>query len=41
MFGGAERLWWLIADINNIEKPWDIVPGMELIIPTGTDLSMR
>jgi len=41
IFGGPERLWWIIADINQIEKPYDLKPGTQLIIPTGTDFSMR
>ena len=28
-----ERLWWLIAEINGILWPLDLVPGTQIIIP--------
>ncbi len=27
------KLWWLVADVNDLQFPLDIVPGQELIIP--------
>ncbi len=41
MSGGFEDQWWIIADVNNIEKPWEIKPGTQLIVPTGNDFSLR
>lgn len=32
-YGGDERLWWMIAEVNNIMWPWDIESGTRLIIP--------
>lgn len=28
------KLWWLIADVNNLLWPLDVDPGTDLIIPT-------
>jgi hypothetical protein len=37
---GKPRLWWLLADINDIFFPLDIEPGTELLIP-GVELQER
>ena len=31
----ASRYWWLIAEANNIERPWDLsdLVGKEIVIP--------
>jgi nucleoid-associated protein YgaU len=34
-YGGKARLWWLIADVNGIDFPFDIEPGTRLLIPDG------
>ena len=28
-----ERLWWLIAEVNGILWPLDLIPGQQIIIP--------
>ncbi len=33
-FGGKSRLWWVIADINEIPFSFDIQIGQEILIPT-------
>lgn len=30
---GDSKLWWVIADVNNIENPLIIEPGTSLLIP--------
>jgi len=32
-YGGDERLWWMIAEVNGLSWPWDIQGGTRLIIP--------
>lgn len=32
-YGGKARLWWLIADANGIEFPFELEPGARLLIP--------
>jgi len=32
-FGGKARLWWIIADLNNLEFPVTLEIGKDLIIP--------
>lgn len=34
-YGGKARLWWLIADINGLDFPFELEPGMRLLIPDG------
>lgn len=36
---GDERLWWLIADYNDLDYAWDLFPGQILLIPTKKVLS--
>lgn len=33
IYYGNEELWWIIADINQIEYPFDLIPGSTLTIP--------
>lgn len=30
---GDSKYWWIIADVNNIEDPIDLEPGVSLLIP--------
>ena len=30
---GDSKLWWIISDVNNMEDPFDLEPGMSLLIP--------
>ena len=30
---GKAKLWWMVADVNNILWPLDIEPGTKIIIP--------
>lgn len=32
-FGGNERLWWVIADVNDLDFPYELETGAALIIP--------
>lgn len=40
-FYGDETLWWLIADVNNIDYAWDLRPGQILTIPPETILQVK
>jgi hypothetical protein len=40
-FGGKTRLFWLIADVNEIIDPFNIPVGTKLIIPPEEDFSKR
>jgi len=40
-FGLPTRLWWLIADVNDIADPFSLTVGQELIIPGTTDFAKR
>lgn len=40
-FGGKTRLFWLIADINEIVDPFNIPVGTKLVIPSEEDFSKR
>jgi len=33
-YGGKTRLWWIIADVNDLEFPLDLTINQELIIPS-------
>lgn len=33
-FGGKEKLWWIIADINELEFPYELEPGTTILIPS-------
>ncbi len=38
---GDSKLWWLIADANNIFNPFDLEVGLELVIPPIETLNLR
>ncbi|MEW6556034.1 MAG: LysM domain-containing protein [Elusimicrobiota bacterium] len=40
-FGGKARLWWLIADINELDYPWTLKRGQKLIIPSIEEFAKR
>lgn len=33
------KLWYVIADVNNIQNPFELVIGQSLIIPTHSKLN--
>ncbi len=40
LFYGTKELWWLIAELNNVQDPLALVPsGSQLRIPTRERLS--
>lgn len=32
-FSGKHRLWWIIAEVNNLEFPYELESGTTLLIP--------
>jgi hypothetical protein len=30
---GDSKYWWLIAKVNNIDEPFEVEPGLTLLIP--------
>ncbi len=38
---GDVRLWWIIAELNNILNPLEILPGTILRIPTYERIQMQ
>lgn len=30
---GDSKLWWIIADVNNIDNPFELEAGLSLLIP--------
>jgi len=38
---GEERLWFLIAELNEVFWPFDLGPEDELLIPSEEDFSIR
>lgn len=38
---GNSKLYWVIADVNNLSMPIDITPGQTLIIPDLIDLKAK
>lgn len=30
---GDSKYWWVLADVNNILNPFELTPGLELVIP--------
>jgi hypothetical protein len=38
----ASKLWWILADVNNIENPLDIssLVGTQIVVPTLKNLGM-
>lgn len=41
IFGVPTRLWWLIADVNDLADPFDLTTGQRLIIPGPSDFASR
>lgn len=33
LFGGAERKWYVIADLNDIDFAWDLSGFKEIVVP--------
>ena len=40
-FGYPTRLWWLIADVNDLVDPFDLTIGQQIIVPAAIDFEKR
>lgn len=40
-FGGKSRLWWVIADLNEVVDPFSIPVGTKLVIPSEAEFAKR
>lgn len=38
---GDSKLWWIIADVNNIDSPFEIEAGLSLLIPDLVTMQMN
>jgi len=34
LYGIPQRMWWVLADVNGIELPWEIAEGTTIIVPS-------